>query len=169
MPRGRERVCLEHGLKLNINELAREGLLQPRARAFCTYSWTNSHTGELTARAQIITQIQTERRGWFRIQMEDLDQWIDLVAEPRHFGGRQWYFKCPCTPQCSVLWMPPGASRFTSRQSWGRQVAYASQFDTPVDRAHRGKAKIKARLIDDLDPDGGLVGVAGFEPATSRM
>jgi hypothetical protein len=34
-----------------------------------------------------------------------------------------------------------------------RQVAYASQFDTPVDRAHRGKAKIKARLIGTCDPD----------------
>ena len=93
MPRPRQRVCLEHGLKLDINKLAREGLLQPGARAFCTYSWTNSHTGELTASAQIIAQLQTERAGWFRIQMGDLDQWIDLVAQPRHFGGRQWYFR----------------------------------------------------------------------------
>jgi hypothetical protein len=53
----------------------------------------------------------------------------------------------------SVLWMPPGANRFCGRQAWGRQVAYASQFNTPMDRAHRGKAKIKARLIDTYDPD----------------
>jgi hypothetical protein len=32
-------------------------------------------------------------------------------------------------------------------------VAYASQFGTPVDRAHRGKAKIKAKLIGDEDPE----------------
>ena len=34
-----------------------------------------------------------------------------------------------------------------------RRVAYASQFLDPDNRAHRGKAKIKARLIADLDPD----------------
>jgi hypothetical protein len=73
---------------------------------------------------------------------------------PRHFGGRQWYFVCPRTySSVSVLWMPPGAKQFASRQFWGRQVAYASQFETPSDRAWRGKAKIKARLIADLDPD----------------
>ena len=49
--------------------------------------------------------------------------------------------------------MPPGARRFGGRHEWGRRVAYASQFDTPVDRAHRGKAKIKARLIGTCDPD----------------
>ncbi|MGO8841304.1 MAG: hypothetical protein ACLQF1_09295, partial [Methyloceanibacter sp.] len=54
---------------------------------------------------------------------------------------------------CSVLWMPAGARRFCSRQTWGRRVAYASQFGTPVDRAHLGQAKIKSRLIGNCDPD----------------
>jgi hypothetical protein len=53
----------------------------------------------------------------------------------------------------SVLWKPPGATRFCSRQTWGRQVAYQSQFQDPVNRAHLGKSQIKARLIEDLDPD----------------
>jgi hypothetical protein len=153
MPRPRQRVCLEHGLKLDINKLARKGLLKLRARALCTYTWTNSYTGELIGHAQIITQLQTERAGWFRIQMGDLDQWIDLVAQPRHFGGRQWYFRSPITHLCSVLWMPPGATRFYGRHEWEGRVAYTSQFDTPLDRAHRGKARIKARLIGDCDPE----------------
>lgn len=51
------------------------------------------------------------------------------------------------------MWRPPDAIRFYSRQAWRRQVAYASQFLDPDNRAHRGKAKIKARLIADLDPD----------------
>ena len=45
------------------------------------------------------------------------------------------------------------ANRFCSRQTWGRQVAYASQFAGPDNRAHIGQAKIKSRLIADLDPD----------------
>jgi hypothetical protein len=52
-----------------------------------------------------------------------------------------------------MLWLPPGAMRFCSRQTWGRQVGYASQFETPADRAHRGQAKIKSRLIGTCDPD----------------
>jgi hypothetical protein len=36
---------------------------------------------------------------------------------------------------------------------WGnRRVAYSSQFLDPDNRAHRGKAKIKQRLIGDCDP-----------------
>lgn len=55
--------------------------------------------------------------------------------------------------RASVLWKPPGATRFCSRQAWGRQVAYASQFLDRDNLAHRGQAKIKSRLIADLDPD----------------
>ena len=55
---------------------------------------------------------------------------------------------------CSVVWLPPGASRFCGRQKWGRRrVAYASQFADRDNRAHLGQATIKARLIGDLDPD----------------
>jgi hypothetical protein len=51
-----------------------------------------------------------------------------------------------------VLWRPPGARKFCSRQAWGRQVAYRSQFQGASDRAYLGKERIKARLIGDLDP-----------------
>ena len=49
--------------------------------------------------------------------------------------------------------MLPGAKEFCSRQAWGRKVAYRSQFLSVYDRGHAGKAKIKARLIGELDPD----------------
>ena len=53
----------------------------------------------------------------------------------------------------SVLCMLPGAERFCSRQTRRRRVAYASQFADPDNRAHIGQAKIKSRLIADLDLD----------------
>jgi hypothetical protein len=53
----------------------------------------------------------------------------------------------------SVLWKPNGATRFCSRQTWGRRVAYQSQFNDATNGAHSGKARIKSRLIADLDPD----------------
>jgi hypothetical protein len=92
--------------------------------------------------------------GWLRCRTEHADQLVTLSSCPRHFGGRQWYFVCPVTHrQASVLWKPPGAKEFRSRQAWGRQVAYRSQFQTIYDRGHAGKAKIKARLIGELDPE----------------
>jgi hypothetical protein len=49
--------------------------------------------------------------------------------------------------------MPPGAKEFRSRHAWDGNVAYRSQFQSVYNRGHTGKAKIKARLIGDLDPD----------------
>ena len=93
-------------------------------------------------------------RGWLRIQVGALNQWIELISRPRHLGGHQWYFLCPATHRlASVLWKPAGANRFCSRQTWGRQVAYHSQFNDETNRAHGGLARIKSRLIADLDPD----------------
>ena len=88
-----------------------------------------------------------------KIVIGKLDQRLELVAQPRHFGGRQWYFQCPVTrKRCSVVWMPPGASRFFSRQAWGKQVAYSTQFESPFERALTAREKVKSRLIGDLDP-----------------
>jgi hypothetical protein len=89
----------------------------------------------------------SECGGWFRMRLEALDQWINLEAVPRHFGGRQWYFHCPQTGRrASVFWKPPGASESASRQTWGRQVAYGSQFETPHDRALSAAQDIRYRL-----------------------
>src|SRR5262249_55399992 len=71
-------------------------------------------------------------------------------------GGYQWQFVCPVVNRfCSVLWRPADATRFCSRQAWGKQVAYASQFLDRNARAHRGKARINSRLcrIGGFSPD----------------
>jgi hypothetical protein len=108
---------------------------------------------EETASAEL-TAHMSSHEGLLRIQIDDAEQSIFLTPRRRHFGGHQWYFVCPVINRCcSVLWMPPGASRFLSRWAWGRSVAYASQFLDPDNRAHRGQAKIKARLIGVCNPD----------------
>jgi hypothetical protein len=155
MPKSRQRVCLESGLKLDLNKLRRQGGVQPGAKVGPhVIRWANTYTGEETASGLITANMEGQFQGWFRIQLGSLDQWIDLISQSRHFGGSQWYFECPATNRrCSVLWLPPGARRFCSRQNWKRRVGYVSQFTDRDNRAHRGKAKIKARLIADLDPD----------------
>ena len=144
------RARLECGIKLNINWLVQAGAIRSGARLESRTAWPNSYWGELTAIME--AKISGTEEGWFRIRIEEigLRQRINLVSRPRHFGGRQWYFICPYTSRrVSVLWMPPGARYFASRQRWGRSVAYASQC------AYRGKAKINSRLcsIGGFDPD----------------
>jgi hypothetical protein len=154
MPRYRRRACLQDGLKLDLNLLIRQGAVRP---GFSTgpglLQWTRSEE-EVIASAVITANLCDPATSWLRIQAPSVDQRIILVSRPRHFGGRQWYFICPFeNKRASVLWMPPGAKEFRSRHAWDGNVAYRSQFQSVYNRGHAGKAKIKARLIGDLDPD----------------
>ena len=156
MPRPRERVCLQDGLKLDLNRLARKGFVRNGADIGDRgVKWTHSYWGEIAA-GTISADMSGPHEGWFRIQLGSLDQRIILLPRARHFGGRQWYFMCPVMNRpVSVLWKPNGATLFCSRQTWGRQVAYQSQFNDATNRAHAGQARIKASLcsIGGLDPD----------------
>jgi hypothetical protein len=153
MPKPRQRVCLEAGFKLDLNELTRE------KAASCHAGRRHSPcVGQTTIRARRLrahfTAHMSRHEGWLRIHIDDAEQTRFITSRPRNFGGHQWYFVCPVMNRCcSVLWMPPGATHFRCRQGWGRAVAYASQFLDSDNRAHRGKAKIKARLIADLNPE----------------
>jgi hypothetical protein len=152
MPKPRARVCLQDGLSLDLNRLSRQGFVRPGARTGPKpIRWR--HNDEVIALGSITANLEGDFAGWFSLrlvslQLGSLQQTIALRAKPRNFGGRQWYFACPRTHRSvSVLWKPPGARQFASRHYWGREVAYASQFESPVHRAHRGQSKIKARLI----------------------
>ena len=157
MPRWCQRARLENGLKLDITRLARRGFIRfGAATGPVGIKWTNSYTGNEIASGIITANMSEPYSGWFQIRIRQLDQQISSVALPRHFGGRQWFFICPYLGRrATVLWMPPGAHSFASRQRWGRHVAYSSQFLSPMDRVHAGKAKINRRLcrIGGYDPD----------------
>jgi hypothetical protein len=147
MPRPRQRVRLEDGLKLDLNKLIRQNLVRPGVEWGSTIRWTYRNSGEEIASGRVSADMTHNARGWLRLQLGSLDQWINLEAVQRHFGGRQWYFLCPRTGRrASVLWKPPGAPSFASRQAWGRQVAYGSQFETPHDRALSAAQDIRYRL-----------------------
>jgi hypothetical protein len=152
VPKPRKRVRLEDGLKLDLNKLIRDGLGKAESNVI-GIRWNRTYSDEEVVGACVFFTKEGEDRACLWIMMGHLDQRIDLVAQPRHLGGHQWYFVCPVTHgKCSILWMPPGATRFASRQAWGKEVAYGSQFETAWDRALTGSEKIKARLIGDLDP-----------------
>jgi hypothetical protein len=155
VPRSRQRICLQQqALKLDINLLARRGLIGPGSSTGPdAIRWVNSN-GEVIASGWISADMEGDTEGLFCIRIDELEQRIALVTLPRYLGGRQWFFVCPVMDcRASILWLPPGAQQFASRYAWPGWVAYSSQFMTPMDRAHLGKERIKQRLIGDLDPE----------------
>jgi hypothetical protein len=94
MARPTQRVRLESGIKLNINRLVQAGAIRSGAHIESRTAWSNSYYGDLTASME--AKISSTEEGWFRIRIEEvgLDQRINLVSRPRHFGGRHWYFIC---------------------------------------------------------------------------
>src|SRR5262245_34597790 len=134
MPRHRQRVCLQQqSLKLDINVLARRGLIAPgSATGPHVIRWVNSD-GEVIASGWITADMEGDTKGLFSIRIDEFEQRIALVTLPRHLGGRQWFFVCPVLDcRASVLWLPPGAQQFASRHAWPGKVAYSSQFMTPI-------------------------------------
>ncbi len=155
MPRSRQRICLQQqALRLDINWLTRRGLIAPgSATGPHSIRWVNSN-GEVIASGWISADMRSDIEGLLHIQIGELDQAITMVALPRYYGGRQWFFVCPVINcRASILWLPPDARQFASRHAWPGRVAYSSQFMTPMDRAHLGKERIKRRLIGELDPE----------------
>src|ERR1700704_6037848 len=112
MGKDRVRVCLQDGLKLDLNRLARNGIVRRGANiGMRGIRWTHSYWGDI-ASGFISADLTGEWNGWFRVQLGNLDQRINLSSRQRYFGGRQWYFVCPATGQlASVLWKPNGATR----------------------------------------------------------
>jgi hypothetical protein len=116
------------------------------------FGWTRSYWGEI-ATGTISADMSGPHEGWFRIQLGSLDQRIILVPRARHFGGWQWYFMCPIMNRpVSVLWKPNGATVLQPTEL-GASGRLSIPILRPNKQGSRRKARIKSRLIDDLDPD----------------
>jgi hypothetical protein len=147
MPRDRQRLTLESGPKLDLAKLIPSGAGKPGSHIQCVLTYGS---GELiTAFVKL-----GDYSGLMELAYQGRQQSFSLVADPRHFGGLQWYAICPkIGRRVRVLYRPLGAAYFASRYVWGCRAAYASQFLDPIGRAWRTKAKVKAALLGDADPD----------------
>ena len=147
MSRRRERVRLEDGLKLDLNKLLRDGFGKTGEWRWGAIHWNYVGMGEVVASGALEMDLREDDDARVELRLGKLEQFIQLVREPRRFGGGQWYFVCPVTGRpASVLWLPPGASRFSSRQTWGRRVAYGSQFQAAYVRTLSRAQDIRVRL-----------------------
>src|SRR5947209_16964265 len=103
MSRNRTRVPLEHGQRIDINDLIRRGVIP--------------------------ASLKKEKGGTMSVRYPDFAQEVAFVGLPRPYGGLQHYWVCPSTGKlASVLYRPPGAKRFASRHAWAGRVGYQSQF-----------------------------------------
>jgi hypothetical protein len=79
MARPRERVCLQDGLKLDLNRLARDGFVRFGSNIGGRgIRWVNSYWGEV-ASGTIDADMGTDGSGWLRIRLGGLDQLINLT------------------------------------------------------------------------------------------
>ena len=73
------------------------------------------------------------------------DYTVALETEPCRFGGWRWWWVCPVTGRrCAVLYLPNGGKRFLSRGAY--RLAYRSQREDAIGRAHRRAARVHRRL-----------------------
>ena len=137
-------MCLDIGLRLDINNLIRGGL---RTGA-CEVEVKGD--GSAT-KGRLSAYFDDGPMHWVHLQFPSFDQTFALTRVARHFGGFQWYFICPRTgDKASVLWLPHGQRSFASQKYWKtRRKAYSSQFLSPPDRAEQGTKRIEARLVYD--------------------
>jgi hypothetical protein len=147
MPRDRQRLTLESGPKLDPAKLIPSGAGKPGRHIQCVLTYGSGET--ITAILKLF-----EYGGLLEVTFQGRHQSFSLVSKPRHFGGLQWYVICSKTGRrVRVLYRPLGAAFFASRHAWGRRAAYVSQFLDPIGRAWRTKAKVKAALLGNEDPD----------------
>jgi hypothetical protein len=153
------RVLVENAIRLNVDKLLSRCGIQRGGAARGKY---NFHFDDQDLWIDFECRISDPGNSWLRLRYQIYDYWtgephdinelIYLVATRPPFGGLRWWFVCPrTTRRVRMLYLPLGARRFASSRAY--RLVYASQRGTAVDRAHRGQAKIKARLIGDCDPD----------------
>src|SRR5215212_914860 len=101
----RSRVCLQEGPHLDLNWLARNGFVRRGLKSEeRSIRWTHADCGDIAA-GILRADMSGPHEGWLHIRVGELSQVIALVTQPRNFGGRQWYFRCPVTHRAvSILW-----------------------------------------------------------------
>jgi hypothetical protein len=89
---------------------------------------------------------------------------MELKAEAARLIGFRWGLSCPLTGErCRVLYLPPGAAVFGSRQGHG--LAYRSLYEPPLVRRYRHARRLR-RCLGEVLPE--VTGPLPVRPATMR-
>ncbi len=117
------------------------------------FAWTRDGNVESWAGVDVCLKLGPDR-GHARLTLlhqagrratGPLGQRVALEAVPCRFGGVRWWWVCPATGRrAAKLYLPSAGQRFLSRQAYG--LAYASQREDWIDRAHRRAARLHSLL-----------------------
>lgn len=134
-------------LHINLSNLKGLGMLKRDCFSRRELNWSNN--GQAIARLTIVTDIECREpspclRITGRAHGRAIDCMVYLEQQPLPYGGERWFALCPRTGRrCTVLVLPPGQVYFASVKGWN--VAYSSQRECPIHRAHRAIEKAKTR------------------------
>jgi hypothetical protein len=151
----RARKTVDSCLMLDVNQLRDKGCLRPGWSSTCQWILgTDVFSINLRAEAERLHLSYTVRVGGG--EWEDTAQFIPIVHLPCRFGGSRAYFICPGPgdrPDCGrrVNKLHLSRSYFLCRRC--NQLAYASQYEQPWQRALRRANKLKQRLGIDVDAE----------------
>lgn len=151
---------IENGLKLDLRRMRKQGLFVKRTRYSGRMVWSNSLSGEQTSSIGISYNLEGTY-PWFGVKYSvtnydgervSVDERFDLERFPQPFGGYRWYFICPETfERAQCLYLPPGATRFRSRDGFRCRLQYRSQCEDRISRLTTQQHKL-SRRVKELGP-----------------
>lgn len=129
---------------LDVRRMARDGLLKPGTS--CSWNWTRC--GEVSASIEVMAA--ADGLIWLSYRQRDGGDWrestypVELDRTACHMGGERLWWRCPvvgCGRRVALLF---AGNVFACRHC--HQLTYASQSETPLDRAIRHLDRLRERL-----------------------
>lgn len=144
--RTRNRGAVEGTLQLDIRVLRRKGFVRPGQATSGTMTWSRNGRPQSSIRLtmDLVNPDAGLARLCYTVGGEDRSQTIVINSQPCRFGGRRFYFRCPhYHDRVLVLCFVHG--HFASRDY--HRLAYRSQSEDGLGRAHRARSKAEARVL----------------------
>ena len=151
------RPIIDQGLKVDLRSLRRNGQFKCDGNHYHTQlHWTWSYTGEKVGNVRM-SYCAGGEGSWLRLEYTAtpygeepirVNETFELERFPQPFGGHRWYVICPRTHRrCQCLYLPPGATRFRSRQGFGVRLQYLSQTYDRRTRLMETGRRIAAKVL----------------------
>lgn len=140
-----KKTVVEDCRVLDLGALLRDGRVVPGQLAFGSLHWTNAHTNEERGSVSFVSGGGPDgaflRLRYRLVNREgDVDERLQLVSTPCHWGGFRWWFTCPleahgrpCGRRVGKLYLPPGRRLFGCRHCYNLTYTSVQEHDKRVD------------------------------------
>lgn len=153
-PWGFGRTTVDDCLSLDVNKLARDGLLRPKVCDFGILNWRNTSTGKKISSCAFVLNTMDPSYPCIRITYrlcrtnEEVDFTVRLQVTSPYFGGARWWLTCPlvhdgipCNRRTGKLYLPPGGKYYGCRHCYDltyRSCQESHKFDSLYARIAKG-------------------------------